>query len=190
MHPSFAMEESSLVKLKERTGKSLEQWIAIVEKSGPASDKERREWLKRVHGLTTNYAMWVADRASGTGGAENYDPDGLVDAMYSGGKAGLRSIHEALVKLGRSIGKDVKICPCSTIVPMFRNHVFAQIKPSTRTRVDLGFALGDMKAKGRLIDTGGFAKKDRITHRIPLTSLAEIDAEVKRWLTTAYDRDG
>jgi hypothetical protein len=67
--------------------------------------------------------------------------------------------------------------------------VFAQIKPTTQTRIDLGFALGDMKGAGRLIDTGGYAKKDRITHRIPITSVSEIDDEVKRWLKVAYDRD-
>ena len=87
------------------------------------------------------------------------------------------------------MGKDVKACPCQTIVPLYRNHVFAQIKPTTRTRIDFGFALKDTKATGRLIDTGGFAKKDRITHRIPITSLKEIDAEVKRWLNRAYEMD-
>lgn len=49
-----------------------------------------------------------------------------------------------------------------------------------------------MKPTGRLIDTGGFAKKDRITHRIPITSLDEIDEitdEVKHWLKVASDRD-
>jgi hypothetical protein len=56
-------------------------------------------------------------------------------------------------------------------------------------RIDIGFALGDMKAKGRLIDIGGFAKKDRITHRIPLESVNDIDDEVKQWLKVAYDRD-
>jgi hypothetical protein len=40
-----------------------------------------------------------------------------------------------------------------------------------------------------LLDTGGFAKKDRITHRIPISSLSEIDDEVKHWLKVAYDRD-
>lgn len=53
----------------------------------------------------------------------------------------------------------------------------------------MGFALGDMKTQGRLIDTGGFAKKDRITHRITITSLDDIDDEVKHWLRVAYDRD-
>jgi hypothetical protein len=45
----------------------------------------------------------------------------------------------------------------------------------------------EKERRGKLIDTGGYAKKDRITHRIPLASLADIDAEAKRWLKTAYD---
>ncbi|PYT26441.1 MAG: hypothetical protein DMG57_21500 [Acidobacteria bacterium] len=44
---------------------------------------------------------------------------------------------------------------------MYRNHVFAQIKPTTRTRIDFGLALKDRKTPNRLIDTGGFVKKDR-----------------------------
>jgi hypothetical protein len=69
--------------------------------------------------------------------------------------------------------------------------VFAQIKPTTNTRIDLGFALTHYKGKlpTRLIDTGGLAKKDRITHRIEIKAVGEIDGEVKKWLKTAYDLD-
>ena len=83
----------------------------------------------------------------------------------------------------------MKACPCKTIVPLYRNHVFAQIKPTTNTRIDLGLSLGNRKTPKRLIDTGGYKKKDRITHRIPISALDEVDAEVKRWLQTAYDLD-
>ena len=54
------------------------------------------------------------------------------------------------------------------VFPFYRNHVFAQIRPSTRTCTDLGLAL--KKTPGRLIDTVGSTKKDRITHRIEITS--------------------
>jgi len=76
-------------------------------------------------------------------------------------------------------------------VPLYREHVFAQIKPTTNSRIDLGFALTYYKGKlpKRLIDTGGLAKKDRITHRIEITAADQIDDEVKKWLKTAYDLD-
>lgn len=189
LHPSLATEEASIVKLQERTGKTLEEWIKLVKKTGPPTEKERRVWLKEEQGLTTNYAWWIAERAAGRGAAEDYNPEAYVEEMFAGAKAGLRPIYDRLLQLGLKVGKDVKACPCQTIVPLYRKHVFAQIKPTTRTRIDFGFALKDTPASGRLIDTGGFAKKDRITHRIPITSLAEIDDQVKYWLKVAYDLD-
>jgi hypothetical protein len=195
VHPGVAMTQKWIAELKQKTGRSLDEWLRLIRKSGPKDEKARREWLKTEHGLGTNSAWWLADRADGKD-AEAVDPEayleaaeGYVEAMFSGGKAALRPIYDALLKTGLEVGKDVKACPCQTIVPLYRNHVFAQIKPTTRTRIDFGFALGDTKANGRLIDTGGFAKKDRITHRIEINSLKDIDDEVKRCLKVAYDRD-
>jgi hypothetical protein len=189
------MVQDWIARLPEKTGRTLEQWIELIRKQGPATEKERRDWLKKEHQLGTNSAWWLAERAEGKG-EEDGDPvaylkaaEGYVEAMFSGPKASLRPIFDQLLQLGFKLGKDVKACPCKTIVPLYRNHVFAQIKPTTRTRIDLGFALKDREPTGRLLDTGGFAKGDRITHRIPLTSVGDIDDEVKGWLRTAYDLD-
>ncbi len=195
VHPGVLMTQKWVAELKQKTGRSLDEWLRLFKKAGPKGEKERREWLKSEHGLGTNSAWWIAERSLGKG-TETDDPEKYleaaeryVDEMFAGSKAALRPIYDALLKLGLTVGKGAKACPCQTIVPLYRNHVFAQIKPTTRTRIDFGFALGDTKARGRLIDTGGFAKKDRITHRIPIESLSDIDHEVKRWLKVAYDRD-
>ena len=195
VHPGVMMTQKWIAQLKEKTGRTLEEWLKYIKKEGPPTEQARRDWLKHGLGLGTNTAWWLAERSVGKG-EEVGDPneylkaaEKYVDEMFGGKKAHLRPIYNALLKLGLSVGKDVKACPCQTIVPLYRNHVFAQIKPATQTRIDMGFALGDMKPKGRLIDTGGFAKKDRITHRIPITSLDDIDDEVKHWLKVAYDRD-
>jgi hypothetical protein len=195
VHPGVAMVQKWIAELPQKTGRSLDDWIQLIKQSGPPTEKERRDWLKKEYGLGTNSAWWLAERADGKGTEED-DPETYlisaernVEAMFAGPKAALWPIYDALLKLGLAVGKEAKACPCETIVPLYRIHVFAQIKPTTRTRIDMGYALGDTKATGRLIDTGGFAKKDRITHRIPVTSLAEIDDEVKHWLKVAYDRD-
>jgi hypothetical protein len=195
VHPSVAMVRGWIDALPRKTGRSLAEWLRLIEEQGPPAEKERRDWLKAEHGLGTNSAGWLAERSVGKGG-EDDDPEaylrsavGSVEAMFAGGKAALRPIYDELLRLGLSIAPDVKACPGATIVPLYRNHVFAQIKPTTKTRIDLGFALRDTPAAGRLIDTGGFAKKDRITHRIPIASLAEVDDEVRRWLRVAYEMD-
>ena len=189
LHPGFAMEEANLERLKERTGRTLDEWIRVAKKSGPATEKDRIAWLKQAHGITTNYALWIAKRVDGTGGADTYDPDAMVEELFAGKKAGLRPIYDHLLALAFDLGKDVRVSPCKTIVPFYRKHVLAQVKPTTATRIDVGFAFKDMKPSGKLISTGGFEKGDRITHRIPVASLAEIDKEVQKRLKQAYEMD-
>ena len=196
VHPGVAMTQKWIADLKQKTGRTLDEWLKFIKKEGPPTEEARRTWLKEQHKLGTNSAWWLAERSVGKGD-EAGDPETYlkaaekyVDEMFAGKKEHLRPIYNALLKLGLSTGKDVKACPCQTIVPLYRHHVFAQIKPTTQTRIDFGLALGDTKkTPKRLIDTGGFAKKDRITHRFEITSLNDIDDEVKRWLKTAYDRD-
>jgi hypothetical protein len=189
------MVQNWVIGLPEKTGRTLDEWIRLVEDEGPSAEQERRDWLKAEYGLGTNAAWWIAERAAGRG-LEDGDPEnylkaaeGYVAAMFAGKKAGLRPIYDRLLELGMSLGDDVKVCPCKTIVPLYRRHVFAEIKPATITRIELGLALKDTSAPERLIDTGGLAKKDRITHRIVITTLANIDAEVNHWLKFAYDLD-
>jgi len=189
LHPGFAMEESGVRILKERTGRTLEEWVRILKKSGPPTERERIAWLKEAHGISTNYALWIAKRADGGGSAAAYDPDALVEEMFAGKKAGLRPIYDHMLGLAFSLGKNVRVSPCKTIVPFYRTHVFAQVKPASATRVDIGFALKDRKPVGKLVSTGGFEKGDRITHRIPVTSAGEIDKEVEKWLKHAYEMD-
>jgi hypothetical protein len=197
VHPTVAMMQKCIAELKEKTGRSLEEWTALIKKEGPEDEKGRREWLKSKHKLGTNNAGWLTERASGKGGefdnAESYLRSAVrhVEEQYAGPKEKLWPIYDELLKLGKAVGADVKACPCKTIVPLYRKHVFAQIKPTTNTRIDLGFALAHHKGKvpKRLIDTGGLAKKDRITHRMELKSVEEIDGDVKKWLRTAYELD-
>src|SRR5579871_2105896 len=182
VHPGVAMVQDWIATLKEKTGRSLEEWTEHVKADGPPTPAERRTWLKTRYKRGTNTAWGLAERTEGGKQWDDSPEDYLknlpavVDAMFAG-KESLRPIYDRLLQLAMALGDDVKACPCKTIVPIYRNHVIAEIKPTTRTRVDFGLALRDTKAKGRLIDTGGFAKKDRITHRIPLGSVAEIDAE-------------
>ena len=195
VHPGVAQTQKWILELPGKTGRSLEEWIALTKKSAPPTEKERREWLKKEHKLGTNSAAWIAGRLEGKNTEEDSPEAYLktaaewVEAQYSGSRAALRPLYEPLLKLGISLGKDVKVCPCKTMVPFYRKHVFAQIKPSTNTRIDLGFALGNMKTPKRLIDTGGYEKKDRITRRIEIKAKADIDDEVTRWLKKAYEMD-
>jgi hypothetical protein len=194
VHPGVAMVGKWTDELKAKSGRSVDEWVALIQSKGPKDTKARREWLKREHSLGTNSAWWLVDRAEGA--EDEGDPavylrqaGEFVEAMFAGSKAGLRPIYDALYDLARSFGDEIKISPGKTIVPIYRKHVIAQIRPATKTRLDFGYALKELPAKGRLIDTGGRAKGDRITHKIELTSAQQVDDEVRKLLRKAYELD-
>lgn len=198
LHPSVAYLQAILANFKGKTGRPLEEWVALAQREGPADRKARQAWLK-AQGLGTNQAGLVAQRAdAGPGHAFGDTPEGYlaaapgyVDAQYGGKKAALRPLFERIAHLARGLGSDVKVCPCETIVPLYRNHVFAEVKPFA-SRLDLGLALGDPATvedpSGRLKDTGGFRRKDRITHKLELTGEVDLDLALA-WLRRAYERD-
>jgi hypothetical protein len=175
--------------LPDRTGKSLEQWANLVKAKGPKATKERVDWLRKKHGLGGPTATVIVAAAEGRDLTATYeDSDALVDAMYSGTKAALRPIHEAALKAAQALGKDVTASARKTYMTLSRKRQFAVIQPSTKTRVDIGFALSKVKATSRLKKTttvGG----GRITHSIACSKPSDVNAEVKKWLKAAYEQD-
>ncbi|WP_243316988.1 DUF5655 domain-containing protein [Geothrix paludis] len=198
LHPSVAHIQAILANLERNSGRNLAAWVALARKEAPTDLKGCAAWLK-AQGLGGNQAGLVAQRAcAAPGHAFDDAPEGYlaaapryVEAQYAGKKAALRPLFEAIVLRARGLGSDVKVCPCETIVPFYRHHVFAEVKPFA-SRLDLGLALGDPVSvadpSGRLKDTGGFRKKDRITHKLEITTEGDLEAALP-WLRHAYERD-
>src|SRR3954453_12704638 len=94
VHPSVGVMQAWISGLLQKTGRTLEEWIELVQDEGPETERERRAWLKAEHGLGTNAAWWIAERAEGRA-AEDGDPaaylkaaEGYVKAMFAGKKSG------------------------------------------------------------------------------------------------------
>ncbi|MFZ4575021.1 MAG: DUF5655 domain-containing protein [Phycisphaerales bacterium] len=197
VHPSIEKLWSWIPELRQKTGRSLDEWVTLIARHGPGDEKSAHAWLKSEHGIGTNTAGWLAERAfrSGAGGAEDSAEGYLlqatadVEAQYSGKKAHLRPIYEALLDACLSLGPAAKACPCKTMVPLFRHNVFAQIKAPAASRVELGLCLRGEPFTDRLLDTGGTKKRDRITHAFRLSSPDEIDRTVLAALKRAFVAD-
>jgi hypothetical protein len=104
VHPGVLMMQKWIGDLKQKTGRSLEEWMKHIKKDGPADEPARRDWLKAEYGLGTNIASSLAELSVGKG-ADIADPDLYlqqaerdVEKMFSGGKAALRPIYEGLVE--------------------------------------------------------------------------------------------
>lgn len=173
--------------LPARTGRTLAQWVALVKKTGPKERRERIAWLRKEHGLGGTTAMLVAHAAEGRKPMDDYaDQEGLVNALYSGKKAGLRPTHDAAVAAARRLGQDVVASSRKTYVALSRTKQFAVLQPSTADRVDLGLVLPGAAGTGRL-EPCTTVGSGRVTHRIRLEAPRDVDTFVKRWLKAAYE---
>ena len=177
------MAASMIANMPEKTGKSLEAWLAVARKAGAARHGELVKHLKSEHGMTHGFANLVAHKYFSAG--DETRGDDLVEAQYGGAKSGLRPIYEALCIMVGKFGKDVELAPKKTYVSLRRSKQFALIQPSTKDRVDVGINLKDEPAAGRLEASGSF--NSMVSHRVRITDRKEVDAELRGWLKKAYD---
>ena len=159
------MANTMIANLKDKTGKTLEQWIAIAKKSGAAKHGEIVKMLKTDHGMTHGFANLVAHKTLKSDAGSVGETTDLVAAQYAGDKAALKPIYDALIKAAKSCGA-IEMAPKKAYVSLRRSKQFAIIQPSTKTRVDLGLNMKGDPAKGRLEKSGSF--NAMVSHRVRL----------------------
>jgi Domain of unknown function (DUF5655)/Domain of unknown function (DUF4287) len=179
------MKTAMIAGLREKTGKSLEEWLKILRSSKLSKHKEFMNLLKNDHGVTHGYANMIALQALASDSHTATDTDALVEAQYAGPKSGLRPIYDAVLAAVRKFGNDVEVSPKKAYVSLRRRKQFAIIQPSTATRVDIGINLKGAAASGRLEASGSF--NAMLSHRVRVSQPKEVDKELVAWLRQAYD---
>ncbi|MEM7457021.1 MAG: DUF4287 domain-containing protein [Planctomycetota bacterium] len=177
------MAASMKANLKEKTGKTLAQWLKIAKSAGLDKHGQLVKFLKADHGMTHGFANLVAHEHLSGGKTESSDT--LIDKQYSGAKAELRPIYEALIQAISKFGGDVEISPKKAYVSLRRNKQFAIIQPSTKDRVDVGINLKGTEPTDRLEKSGSF--NSMVSHRVRVTAKKEVNAQLKKWLKAAYE---
>jgi predicted transport protein len=179
--------KTMIENLHKNTGKTLEQWIEIVKKSGFAKHGEVIRFLKEKHAFTHGFANLVAHKAKGSDAGSAADPTDLVENQYNG-KEALRPFYDQLIEKIKTFGADVELAPKNAYVSLRRKKQFALIQPSTKSRLDIGLNIKDLAPAGKLEASGSF--NSMCTHRIRIESIDDLDKAVYEWLKAAYDRAG
>lgn len=173
--------QTMIDNMPEKTGKSLNEWKSILKTKTFAKHSEGVNYLKKEHNVTHGFANTIVTLSK----EENNSPADLVHLQYKG-KENLIPIYEALLNVVKTLGDDVTITPKKTTVSIIRKKQFALIKPATKTRIDLGLKIKDKPTTNRLESSGPFGSM--CTHRVQLIDATQVDAELKTWLTEAYER--
>jgi len=179
-----AATQNMIQNLKEKTGKTLEQWVKIALASKLAKHGEIVNFLKKDHGLTHGYANLVVHTAMQSDSSAS-EGDDLIAAQYAGAKAELRPIYDALMTAVQKFGSDVEVAPKKAYVSLRRSKQFAIVQPSTASRVDVGLNLKGAATTARLEASGSF--NAMVSHRVRVSKKDEVDKELIGWLKKAYE---
>ena len=189
---------TQLKNIQIKTGKSIAELHAAVASSGAVKHGEKRNWLMEQFKLGYGDANAIVNiigkplpdlgdgkrpAISVTVADQEEDP---LDAIYSGAKADLRPLHEAVIAAISAFGAFER-APKTTYVSLRRKKQFATVGPSTKYSVEIVLNAKDLPLQARLkVQPPG--SMCPATTRI--TSVAEVDALLKGWLKRAYDAAG
>jgi hypothetical protein len=126
--------------MHERTGRTLQEWVALVGSSGidPLDQKAVRGWLKTEHGIPQNSQWAIADAAARAAGWKRPSVEAYVDQQYVGPKMALRPIFDRVRAIIEGFGDDVTVEGRTTYTPFVRRRQFSAMAAATRARVDVG----------------------------------------------------
>lgn len=173
--------QTMINNMPEKTGKNLDDWLHILHKENIEKHSVAVKFLKTEYGVTHGFANTIVTLSKEI----NESSEDLLVNQYKG-KELLKPIYDLLISTVENFGSDIIVTPKKGSVSLISKKQFALIKPATKTRIDLGLKLKDIDVQSRLEDSGPFGTM--CTHRIQLNSIADIDAEVIKWLTLAYQK--
>lgn len=192
-----AAQLTQLRNIQTRTGKSIADLHQAVAASGLKKTGERRSWLmehfKLGYGDANTVALFMGkplpDLGEGPPAGSNpvvapqADP---LDSLYTGAKAHLRPVHEAVMQFVRTLGSH-EAAPKKNYVSLRRKKQFAMVGPATRDSVEIGLNLRGLTAHPRLtlLPPGGMCQAT-----LRIGSAAEVDAQLEAWLKQAFDAAG
>ena len=177
-------QATQLANIEKRTGKTLDQFRTIIKQSGLTKHREILAMLKRDLGMGHGDANALALQVLKS--AEPKTEGDPLDEIYSGAKAELRPIHDALTKQIAKLGKYEE-APKKTYISLRRKKQFAMIGPATKTQVEVGLNMKGVTASERLValPAGGMCQ-----YKVRVSSANEIDKELLAWIKIAYDSAG
>jgi hypothetical protein len=183
--------ETQLKNIQAKTGKTLAQLRAHIQKSGLSKHGEIRAMLMKDFGLghgDANSLVHFAKESDGqsAAAAKAATTSDVLDEIYTGAKAGLRPVHAKVMAAIEGLG-EFEIAPKKGYVSLRRKKQFAMVGPGTKGRLEVGLNMKAVPATERLLAQapGGMCQ-----YKVFLTDAKEVDAELKGWLRTAFESAG
>lgn len=178
------MRASIVDRLERQTGHDVAWWnAAIADQPDVGDEPALRAWLTQ-RGVTGYQQMLLVMETFGYPDFMLASAGELIDGQYAD-REGLRPILDAILVVAAGLGEvDVQARKTYTTL-LTPRRTFAAVRPTTKTRVDLGLRIDGAEPSGRVLD-GRNTAGGMVNLRVPLSSVDELDEEIIGLLRRAY----
>jgi hypothetical protein len=178
------MRTSIAERMVRQTGHDVAWWNErIAAEDGFADDAALRGWLTD-NGVTGYQQMLMVMETFGYPAYLLATADELIDAQYADRQA-LRPILDAVVTAVAAMG-ELEVQARKTYTSLLTpRRTFTAVRPTTRSRVDLGLRIDGAEPAGRLLD-GRNTAGGSVNLRVALQSVDDLDEEALGLLSRAY----
>jgi hypothetical protein len=179
--------QAYLDTIKEKTGKTPSDFLALAEEKGLLTDGVPAgpviAWLDEEYGLGRGHAMALVQTMRDATQPKQSAADRLAE-RFTGDRARWRAPFEELLAQVKAFGPGVTASATDTYISLLRKGKKFAIVQVTGARMDIGIKLKGAEPSTRFEPAGSW--NSMVTHRLRVSDPSQLDAETLAWLKRAY----
>lgn len=184
---SGEIEKEFIDTAKDKTGKTLQEWLKFVKSSGIEKRNDILDWLKKGHGLNHLQAQLITGIYLNNGNPVYINESALLENQFAK-CPDMRFVFDSISEKIISSFQGTQLIPKKTYLSFTAVREFAAInvKPKEiRLGLDLG---GDEPFSETLKKSKLTGPMPRISHMLILTELKDLNKNAMALLTKSYNR--
>ncbi len=183
---SGEFEQEFIDGLQGSTGKSLADWVIVVDGFSSKKRNEVIEWLKGVHNFNHMQASLLAGIHANGGKPVYQSTDGLLDAQF-GKNEDMRPLYDGFVAFISRNFPNATILPKKTYVSVLENREFAAVNIK-KGELRIGLDLGDRPFDEKVEKAKLTGPMPRISHMVVAKDDGKFDNSLVELLQQSHGR--
>ncbi len=183
---SGEFEQEFIQSAKEKTGRTLEQWLPVVKASGLSKQMEITNWLKAEHKLNHLQAQLLAGLYLNNGKPVYQNEASLLDNQFTKCEE-MRPLYQALADAILKNFPCTQVIPKKTYVSFTATREFAAINIKPK-EIRLGMDLGEMAFNETIQKTRLSGPMPRISHMAVITDIKQFNKKLIEYLQLSWNR--
>lgn len=183
---SGEIEKEFIDTAKDKTGKTLQEWLKFVKSSGIEKRNDILEWLKKGHGLNHLQAQLITGIYLNNGNPVYINESALLENQFAK-CPDMRFVFDSISEKIISSFQGTQLIPKKTYLSFTAVREFAAINVKPK-EIRLGLDLGDEPFSETLKKSKLTGPMPRISHMLILTELKDLNKNAMALLTKSYNR--